>query len=282
MNDSAYLRDLAGLEFQIIVLDSLALLQWHTLGSHAEHKASQSFHKSLWKKKSKKLFTLFDKLRPQKAATPKPDDAQAYQDWLFAYLQEDWNKVYEEIGKSGTLMAYLSGYLSGNLKLPEQRVEQMSIADYELALRYKKDIGLDDLEKDKERLYALAYARREGAKWIAIYENGERKGRPYEIITKLFQKQVAQAIEAGETLEQAQSRMAFPDLLALLEEGEITEEQYLEWSEQYLNRDFRRFALTESAYAWQHGKLAEMADRAKASSQPQYLDFVTGAGGRVL
>ena len=76
--------------------------------------------------------------------------------------------------------------------------------------------------------------------------------------------------------------MAYPDLLELLEKGDITEDQYLEWSEDHLNRDFRRFALTEAAYAWHNGKLSEMADREKETGQAQYLEFVTGGGGGVL
>ena len=294
--ETPYLRQLAGREFQILVLDCLSWLQWVTLGPKgAALNASRQFKKSVWKNIRNKNFPIFEKLLRRKEAGKRPEgaDPKEYDEWLFKYLNEDWNEVFNSIGENGTVMGYLSGYLSGSLKLPESRVSQMSIADYDIALKHRLGHGLDDFAKlqtavgndrlSTERLYAQAYAKREGAKWIAVYDNkGERTGRAYETISKLFREQVSQAIEQGETLEQLRSRMAYPDLLELLEAGDITEDQYLEWSEAHLNRDFRRFALTEAAYAWHNGKLSEMADRQKETGQAQYLEFVTGGGGGVL
>ena len=199
--ESPYLRQLAGREFQIIVSDCLAWLQWVTLGpSGVALNASRQFKKSVWKNIRNKNFPIFEKLLRRKEAAKRPEglDPKAYEDWLFDYLNEDWNEVFESIGESGTVMGYLSGYLSGKLKLPESRISQMSIADYDAALKHRLSHGLDDFTKlqtavgndrlSKERLYAQAYAKREGAKWVAVYKNGERTGRAYETISRLFQR----------------------------------------------------------------------------------------------
>ncbi len=295
--ETPYLRSLGGLEYQIIVLDAISWLFWTSLGpKEIKVKASVSFSKSVWKNIRNKSYSIFDKLlQRDQPKTPRPEgtNPSQYDDWLWEYINQDWNDVFDEIGKSGTVMGYLAGYLSGNLKLPDERISRMSIQDYDVALKHRLGYGLDDFSKlqvsvgndrlDKERLFALAYAKREGGRWLAIYdEDGNHSGRAYDLITQLYRAQISQALENGETVEQLQSRMAFPDLLSLLEKGEITEDEYLEYSEKHLNRDFRRFALTEASYAWNNGKLSETADREAITGRPQYLEFVTGGGGGVL
>ena len=284
--ETPYTKERASLEYQIIVFHLLFLLQWDTLGPQKpKHFANEILRKSVWKNLKNLEFPILEKLLKKSKVKKRPIDEEEYDKWLFDYLENNWNAIYNETLETGTLLGYLSGYLSGNLKLPQNRINQMSIADYDIAFKHKVGVGLD-YEKlrealgkdslDKQRFHAIDYANNKGAKWIAVYdEHGERQGRPYEIISKLYKKQISTSLENNETLEELQSRMAYPNILDALEKGEITEDEYLEYTNEHLNRDFRRFALTESTYAWQNGKLLEMADRQKSTNVTQYLEFVT-------
>lgn len=299
--ETPYLEWPAGREFQILVLDRLAWLQHVTLGANEpRERAGSVVRKSIWKKLRKKSYRLFENLLRRDRPLDRPDgpEPEQYEAWLHDYLQQDWNQVYGEIGRTGTILGYLSGYLSGNLKLPRERMQNMGLEDYDRALIHKTGHGLDSPEllsaidgsgdgesagphgpagsgeSNPERAAAVAYAQRSGAQWIAVYdENGQRAGRPYEVISRLFRKQVAESFERGETLEQLRSRLVFPDLLELLERGQVTEDEYLEWSSTHLNRDFHRFAVTEAAYAWNAGKVAVKVDRARRTGIAQYVRF---------
>lgn len=213
---------------------------------------------------------------------------QKFDDWLFDYLETDWNKTYKEIGQSGTLLGYLSGYLTGELKLPMETVSEMGIQDYDRALKHKLGFGIDEVfERDKvfskKRASELAedYAKDHGAEWLAIYkrddqgeiiydENGQpvRGGKPYEYLTKMWRDMIITAISEGKTVEQMQSDFAYPDLMDLVEKGKISTEDYLELlngkeSELLtlrLNRNFRRFAWTEASMAYNAGRISAMAE----------------------
>ena len=71
--ETPYLRQLAGREFQIIVLDCLSWLQWVTLGPKgATLNASRVFKKSLWKNIRNKNFPIFEKLLRRGEAAKRP------------------------------------------------------------------------------------------------------------------------------------------------------------------------------------------------------------------
>lgn len=216
-----------------------------------------------------------------------PEIDSEYSDWIFDYLQNDWNATYREIGKSGSLLGYLSGYLTGELKLPMGTVTEMGIEDYDRALNHKLGYGIEEvftqnkiLDKKRARELAEDYAKDHGAQWLAIYERDEkggiiyengqpkRGGKPYEYLTAMWRDMITTAIQEGKTVEELQSDFAYPDLMDLVEAGKMTPETYLEILEGKeselltlrLNRNFRRFAWTEASMAFNSGRIAAMAE----------------------
>ena len=313
LTENPILAARAGRELQILWLDRLAWLQWVALGPRKiTVKASErrGFRKSFWRDVRKRGYNLFENLlRREQPPAPRPADEageEAFSAWLHDYLSNDWNAVYAEAGQAGTIIGYLSGYMSGNLKLPPERVQDLSLDDYDRALRYQLGVSLDDpgeiasavnggggrgglsvpgMADDDfdgfadERAAAIHYARENSAQWIAVYDdNGERSGPAYESIMRLYRRQVSEALEKGETLEQLRSRIVFPDLLALLERGEISEDDYLEWSVKHLNRDFQRVAQTEASIAWNNGRLLHKTDQTRRFGTAQYVRFDYGIG----
>ncbi len=308
-----------GREFQFVICECLLWTQWVLLGpTGAAPGRASDLRKALWRgDRGNGLSRWFGSLlRRETPETPRPDDPAQFVAWAHDFLARDWNQTYREIGQTGTLLGYLAGYLSGNLKLPEKRIRAMNTDELSFALQYRLGTDLapenrdelvrrmnaggedippmrggggtdDDAGFDSERAYAVAYAARHGGEWVAIYEtdpnSGEpvRAGRPYEIVSRVFRRQITEAIAAGESVESLRSRMVFPDLLALYERGEITEAEYMDWADNHLNRDFSRFALTEANFAWSNGKLSHRADLAKATGQAQYLQYRI-SGGHVL
>ncbi|MBE7411393.1 MAG: hypothetical protein HS129_04900 [Leptospiraceae bacterium] len=224
-----------------------------------------------------------------------------FDDWLFKYVEQDWNPVFNEIGETGTFLGYLSGYLSGKLKLPVETVDSMGIEDFDRAFKYKLGVGLDDkeaieykLDSDRIQHFAENYSKNHSAEWIAvyerdengniIYENGQPKrgGKPYQYLKALWGAMVTDAVKTGKSIEELQSEMAFPDLYSLVESGKMTEDEYLQVLNgresdlltMRLNRNFKRFAFTESAMAFNAGAIL-----AAKESGIEYMIFRRGARG---
>ncbi|MCW7467481.1 hypothetical protein ND864_17310, partial [Leptospira levettii] len=294
-------------EFQLLVGDRLKWIEYVVLGPDSPTMyASKLYFKKGVLKWGKNLFSkIFPsitakqfprKIRPAMINIGKetvlddmsdPPD-QDFDEWLFDYLEKDWNPTFKEIGETGTLLGYLSGYLTGELKLPLETVTEMGIQDYDKALKYKLGFGIDEVfekgkivsKKEISRL-AAEYAKEHGAEWLAIYkrddqgeiiygEDGqpERGGKPYEYLTQMWRDMIVTAIQEGKTLEQMQSDFAYPDLLDLVEKGTISSETYLELLngkesellQLRLNRNFRRFAWTEASMAFNAGRIRAMSE----------------------
>ena len=107
--------------------------------------------------------------------------------------------------------------------------------------------------------------------WESSDENGERKGRAYEIITDAFRKQISEALNEGKTVSEIQSKLAYPNLRDYLESGKISLDEYNEWMSEKMNRDFNRIALTEASYAFNFGKMRQLAESGRT-----YLRFMPG------
>lgn len=305
--ESPFLRSKAGREFQLIVGDRLKWIEYVVLGpdSPTMYASKLYFKKGVlnWGKNLfAKLFptisskTFPRKMRPTVVSIGKdtvhedlPDPQnQEFDEWLFDYLETDWNPTYKAIGESGTLLGYLSGYLTGELKLPMETVTEMGIQDYDKALKHKLGFGIEEVfEKEKivskkevTRL-ATEYAKEHGAEWLAIYkrddqgeiiygEDGQpiRGGKPYEYLTQMWRDMIVTAIQEGKTLEQMQSDFAYPDLMDLVDKGTISPETYLELLngkesellQLRLNRNFRRFAWTEASMAFNAGRIRAMSE----------------------
>jgi hypothetical protein len=171
----------------------------------------------------------------------------------------------------------LSAYLTGNYNLPETTVTNMGIEDVDRALRHKEGIGLSNMDElfpkldmEKSMQYARDYAKRDAAIHLAVYnENGERKGRAYEIITEAYRKMLSTALEEGKTVSEIQSRLAYPNLREYLEDGKIDLDEYNEWMREKMNRNFSRIAITEASYAFNFGRMRQLSESGRT-----YLRFV--------
>ncbi len=302
--ESPFLRGRAGREFQLLVGDRLKWLEFCVLGpKYPDIYASKTFFRKgifSWGKKTigKYFPGIFEKKFPEdrppfiKIGKDNEISQEAseseFDKWLFEYLERDWNPVYKQIGESGTFLGYLSGYLSGSLKLPIETIDEMGIEDYDRALKYKLGFGLEDrqsfekiISKSRERELAAEYAKSHGSEWIAIYqrdENGNvmqdsqgdpvRGGKPFEYLSLMYRNMISAAIGEGKTMERLQSEMAYPDLFELVEKGKISEDEYLkilDGSESSLltlrlNRNFRRFAWTEASMAFNAGRISALVE----------------------
>ncbi|WCL51498.1 hypothetical protein [Leptospira sp. GIMC2001] len=304
--ESPFLSYRAGREFQLLVGDRLKWLEFCVLGSEKPKlKASKVyFRKGIFSWGKKNLSKYFPQIFGKKkfsgdrpviaVGVEDPEDLdedqyREFDDWLFEFLETDWNPTYKEIGETGTLLGYLAGYLTGELKLPSETVREMSIEDYDRALKHKLGFGIENREemdrvftKKREQELAAEYARNHGAEWLAIYkrddkgamildENGKpvRGGKPYEYLTTMWRDMIVQSISEGRTMEELQSDMAYPDLMDLVEKGTISMDEYLQVLNGdesglltlRLNRNFRRFAWTEASMAFNNARLAAYAEQ---------------------
>lgn len=197
---------------------------------------------------------------------------------IFDFLNQNWNDVYKEYRDRSTLLGHVAEYMVNRGEHPEV-MKDWSLEDLNNNLTQKHSLpGLDEVEElmektgfDRERVYQLIYAKSKGAEWLAVYdENGERKGKAYETVTKMFREQIAEAMTRGATVEEIKSLMIFPDDSIL---KEVDEGKYQEWIEQHLNRDWHRFAVTEAAINYENGKLLQGLAESDPDT-PVYYQYV--------
>jgi len=243
------------------------------------------FDYSLYKKDIKKLE--FPEGTVQRDQLEEADQA------IFDFFAHDWNQIYEEHREKASLIGYIAEYMTGN-GYSEDDIKDMSIP--ELSNAYSENFeapGIDEIENmsevtglDKDRLYAYLYAESKGAEWLAIYDDdGNRSGRAYELITKMYRKQIAEAMLRDAPISEIRSIMISPDddeikeALGLFDdnlpefERRQREEDYEELVRTHLNRDMQRFAYTETMINYNNGKLLRMAHESKNSGSPVYVRF---------
>lgn len=293
MQETPWIKFKAGKEFQAITADRLEWLYYCCLGPDepAVRQTDRFVRKGVFTWLRNSAFSVFRKITERKKpSTPRPkvdianntipkSDIKKMDNWLGEYLETDWNPVYEELKDTGTLLGALSSYLTGNYNLPVSKVQEMGIEDYDKALRYREGYGferIDDLypklDIDRSVQYAKEYAKRESAVNLAVYnEHGQRAGRAYEIVTEAFRKQISEALEQGKTVAEIRSKIAYPDLREYLESGKISVDEYNEWMQDHMNRDFQRIAVTEASYAFNYGRMKHLAE-----SDRTYLRFMPG------
>lgn len=292
MQETPWIKYKFGREFQAILQDRLEYLFYSCLGPEnpTVYQSDLYFRKGVFTWVRNNAFKLYNKLTKREFPKDRPKietfslptseiETKEYDDWLYNYLNTDWNPVYEELKETGTLLGALSAYLTGNYNLPEETVQNMGIEDVDRALKHKTGTGLIDiddlypkLEIEKSMQYAREYAQRDAAIHLAVYdENGERKGRAYEIITQSYRQMISEAIDEGKTVSEIQSRIAYPNLRDYLENGKISLEEYNEWMNDKMNRNFNRIAITEASYAFNFGRMRQLAESGRT-----YLKFMPG------
>ncbi|EMN92989.1 hypothetical protein [Leptospira interrogans] len=212
---------------------------------------------------------------------------------IFDFLTQDWNRIYIQEREKASILGYVAEYLLGH-GVKEDELKEMTLPEFsETAIAHNlpglKDINLlqEEIGLTKEQTYSLLYAQGQGAQWLAIYnKNGERKGKVYELITKMYRRQIAEALSRNATEEEIRSLMISPDddeikeALGLFEVGisdslrSRREKRYEKLVTDHLNRDMTRFAFTEVQINFNNGKLLYLANEKPSAT---YVRFAGGS-----
>jgi hypothetical protein len=186
------------------------------------------------------------------------------------WLQKDWNEVYTSENYKGAVLGMIATeLLSRGVDLND--LKDMSLNDLDDKLQENGYAGLDDvddyLEKSgwkKDQYYAHIWQRDRGAEWLAVYnDQGQRAGRAYEVITQMYRDILAQAIEEDAPIDKIRQRLLYANDSSIKAEfqrpdGTLDEAAYQNFIDRHLNRDMVRFAVTETAIAYNNGKLLQM------------------------
>ncbi|EMN89900.1 hypothetical protein [Leptospira weilii] len=207
------------------------------------------------------------------------EDLETADQEIFDFLAQDWNRIYLKERNKASILGYVAEYLLER-GVNENELKEMTLPEFSETAKANNLPGLEDIELleeeiglTKEQTYSLLYAQSRGAEWLAIYDkNGERKGKAYELITKMYRRQIAEALARNATEEEIRSLMISPDddelreALGLFEEGipdslrRRREKRYEKLVTDHLNRDMTRFAYTEVQINVNNGKLLCLAN----------------------
>ncbi|WP_016759957.1 hypothetical protein [Leptospira weilii] len=220
------------------------------------------------------------------------DELEEADQGIFDFLAQDWNRIYKEERNKSTILGYIAQYMIGEGEDPDELME-MTIPEFsERAKDYNFpelgdiDVLMEETGLTREQTYSLIYGQAKGAEWLAIYDkNGKRSGRAYELITKMYRRQIAEALARNATEEEIRTLMISPDdseiqeALGLFEDGisdtvrSRRERVYEKLVTNHLNRDMTRFAYTEASINFNNGKLLMLANEKKGA---QYVQFGGG------
>ncbi|WP_078129783.1 hypothetical protein [Leptospira alexanderi] len=221
------------------------------------------------------------------------DELEEADQGIFDFLAQDWNRIYKEERNKATILGYIAQYMIGEGEDPD-KLKKMTIPEFsERATTYNLpelgdiDVLMEETGLTREQTYSLIYGQAKGAEWLAVYDkNGERSGRAYELITKMYRRQIAEALARNATEEEIRTLMISPDdsevqeALGLFEDGisdtvrSRRERVYEKLVTNHLNRDMTRFAYTEASINFNNGKLLMLANERQ---DVQYVQFGGGA-----
>ncbi|TGJ99830.1 hypothetical protein EHO57_13795 [Leptospira langatensis] len=211
---------------------------------------------------------------------------------IFDFLAQDWNQVYKKERDKATILGYIAEYMLDEGADPDE-IKTLTLPEFSAKAESYNLPGLADIDGlmertglSKEQTYGLVYAQAKGAEWLAIYDqNGNRSGRAYDLITKMYREQIAEALARNATESEIRSLMVSPDddsireALGLFEVGisdlerSQREADYENLVRTHLNRDMQRFAYTETAINFNNGLLLMHVNEGKG---PQYVKFSGG------
>jgi hypothetical protein len=198
-------------------------------------------------------------------------DLSGYDKDVFDLLNKDWNSIYENERHKGSVLGAIAEHLTGRGE-PIEDLKEYNLNQLNNVLTDKYQYsGLEEPEKLMKELglygsqfYSYLFTQDEGAKWLAIYnDQGQRAGRSYEVITKMYRKILAESIKTGQTVGEIKSKFVFPGIEEMRKEfldGDITEEKEKEFQElidKHLNRDMLRFAKTDTAISINNGRIIQ-------------------------
>ncbi|EJZ42335.1 hypothetical protein LEP1GSC178_0081 [Leptospira licerasiae str. MMD4847] len=222
------------------------------------------------------------------------DELEEADQGVFDFLAQDWNRIYKEERDKATILGYIAEYLLGQGEDPDE-LKAMSIPEFSQKAKEYNLPGLEDIDELEERTgltrdqtYALIYGQAKGAEWLAIYDkNGQRSGKAYDLITRMYREQIAEALVRGSTISDIRSLMVSPDddeikeAFGLFEEGisdfqrSLRERRYEKLVTDHLNREMQRFAFTECSINFNNGKLLRLVN--EGGREAQYVQFTKGS-----
>lgn len=233
-----------------------------------------------------------DKLQFPERVVSRDELEEADQE-IFDFLSQDWNRIYKKERDKATILGYIAEYMLGQGEDPDE-LKRMTTLEFSERAKVYNLPGLEDVDELEERTgltreqtYALIYGQAKGAEWLAIYnKDGERSGKAYDLITKMYREQIAEALARGSTITEIRSLMVSPDdneikeALGLFEVGisdfqrSLRERRYEKLVTDHLNRDMQRFAFTECSINFNNGKLLMLAN--EGGKEAQYVRFTKG------
>lgn len=195
-----------------------------------------------------------------------PKSEEEYEQNIFDFIQKDFNEIYHSENYKGSVLGMIA------LEFQRQgfdlnRLKKMSLNDIDQELKERGFKGLNDIDDFLEktnfhnsRYYAKLYAETEGARWLAVYnQNGERSGRAYEIITQMYREAITEALEKNISIDDVRQALMYANENSIKEDfiknGQLDENAYQEFITRHLSRDMIRFAVTETSYAFNNGKI---------------------------
>lgn len=191
------------------------------------------------------------------------------EDIIYFYLKDEQNPAMTEMLKE----AYQMGMQSGEMYIQGEKDSHASYSydqmkhwqeEHDLAEKFQKE-GMG-----QDWAYAAVWAKEKAAEHLAIYQDGERKGKAYDRLTEMFREQIREGLEKGEDYSKLRSRLIFPERWTDVEGHQknlsevLSPEEISQYSVAHLNRDWERFAFNEFQSAFNNGKLLRWSKFDKA------------------
>lgn len=227
----------------------------------AELRAKVSAYFRKWMKKppkpKKKIQVLYDTAKDD--LTTK--EWKNIDDIVYFYIKDEQNPAATEM----LMQAYRMGIQGGQMSIEGVKEGNQAAFDYEKMSEWQESHNLAESLQEgglsQDWAYAATWAKDRAAEHLAIYKDGERKGKAYETLTAMFREQIRAGLENEEDAGQLRSRLIFPERWTNVEghlkhlSEELTPEEISRYSVAHLNRDWDRFAFNEVQSAFNNGRL---------------------------
>jgi len=198
-------------------------------------------------------------------------------DVVFYYLNGNAQPAMIDAVTKAYRLGMKTGFMS-EMKVPDKKAASLSLGDidnWEGSTRFikrLKEAGVSD-----EYAFAAQWAKENAMTSIAIYdENGQRAGKAYETIMKMFRDQVAYTLSRGEDISKLRTRLIFPEKWTDVEGHQhdlaekLSPDELRQYTVAHLNRDWDRLAFDQMQRAFQAGRLTMWS----ATGFPVYVRFV--------
>lgn len=217
------------------------------------------------------------RIRVRAAEGIRPEDFEKIDDVVFFYLHGHAQPAMID----AVTKAYRLGMKTGNMsemKVPDKKIADMTLGgidNWEGSTPFIKTMqkrGIAD-----EYAFAAQWAKENAMTSIAIYdENGQRAGKAYETIMRMFRDQVAYTLANGEDMSKLRTRLIFPEKWTDVEghqhdlADQLSPDELRQYTVAHLNRDWDRLAFDQIQRAFQAGRLTMWA----ATGFPVYAKFL--------